>query len=204
MTPPDYINKHYNEIKQYLRGVTLGENNSLYEDFIHEVIMIFLDHPSAQQSIDTGTVRFFITRIALNQWRSVNSKFHYKYRKNSHTSELKDTVEINEYQAEDDILINNILQILEHMFQNNRRLEAMVIVLKHTLKTYAEVGRKLNMRPTTVRKVYLRGIKQIKKHVRRNNININNSGSVHSNNVEQLPLSVISQIFKTKYFESRE
>jgi RNA polymerase sigma factor (sigma-70 family) len=202
MTPAEYINKHYSDIKEWLRGVTMNEYQHLYDDFIHELLIIFIEHPQAQQAVDTNTVRYFLTRIALNQWRSNNSPFYIKYKKHLMHNEMIDNQPSTEFNGEDDAIISELIRVLDTMYQSNKRYEAYVIILYHTLNnSYAQVGRYLNMPPTTVRKIYLRGIKILKKQINGNNINSFNQWDIHSSIAAQSSLSVVSQLFKTRYFE---
>jgi RNA polymerase sigma factor (sigma-70 family) len=202
MTPAKYIEENYQDIKIWLQGVTVGEYSHLYEDFIHELIIIFLEHAKSQEAVDTGTVRYFLTRIALNQWRSNNSPFYTKYKKHLMHNEVTDTHPGTEYDGTEDAAIQEIIRVLDTMYQSNRRYEAYVIVLYHTLNnSYANVGRYLNMSPTTVRKIYLRGIKILKKQINGNNINSNSQWNIYSSVTSLETLSVVSQLFKTRYFE---
>ena len=38
MTPAEFIDTNYTEIKKWLYNITKGEKRHLYEDFIHEVL----------------------------------------------------------------------------------------------------------------------------------------------------------------------
>ena len=92
MNPNQYIQENYSEIKKWLYNITKGEKPHLYDDFIHEVIMIFLQHDKAQQAIDSDTARYFLVRIGLNQWRSSTSPFHYQYRDSFKDVTIKEEV----------------------------------------------------------------------------------------------------------------
>jgi hypothetical protein len=55
MTPAQYIEQNYTEIRQWLYNITKGERPQLYDDFIHEVMCIFLENKKSQLAIDTGS-----------------------------------------------------------------------------------------------------------------------------------------------------
>jgi DNA-directed RNA polymerase specialized sigma24 family protein len=117
-------------------------------------------------------------------------------------NEMIDNQPSTEFNGEDDAIISELIRVLDTMYQSNKRYEAYVIILYHTLNnSYAQVGRYLNMPPTTVRKIYLRGIKILKKQINGNNINSFNQWDIHSSIAAQSSLSVVSQLFKTRYFE---
>jgi RNA polymerase sigma factor (sigma-70 family) len=212
MTPSQYIQANYSDIKKWLRNITNGERPDLFDDFIHDVIIIFMDNKNSQQAIDTGTARYFLVRIGLNQWRSSTSTFHYQYRHRI-TEELNDNhnTPSDEYDATDDYKIELILSSLDDMYETNR-YEALIIILYYSFgANYSAVGRHLNMPHTTIRKIYLRGIKTLNKIIinkingtnsdNRSNANVLHSGDIHSSIIKQSSLSTTSQIFKTRYFE---
>jgi DNA-directed RNA polymerase specialized sigma24 family protein len=203
MNPNQYIQQNYENIKLWLKGVTLNETPHLYDDFIQEIVIIFLQHPKAQEAIDTGTVRYFLTRIALNQWRSKTSPFHYQYRHRM-TEEFKDNNASDEvYDVNIDMRDSRIFHALEQMYNTKRRYEVYIIILYHTLNNnYSAVARYLKMEPTTIRKIYLRGIKILKQTINNGNNNIiNNNRDIHSDSFEFTSLPITSKLFKTEYFK---
>ena len=216
MTPEQYITENYENIKLWLRNVTQGQKEHLYEDLIHEVIMIFLEHDKAQDAVDTGTVRFFLTRIALNQFRSSTSPFHYQYR-NSYL-DFPDGWEEglganDEYDPTTDTQMDLVLDGLDSLYQGTEadRYEAIMVIMYYSMgANYSAVGRKLDMQHTTVRKLVLRGLTKLKKIIFNNiedgNItdytNSNGSWNLDSSSDKQQTLSLASRILRTKYFDS--
>jgi DNA-directed RNA polymerase specialized sigma24 family protein len=216
MTPNQYITDNYTNIKSWLYNVTRGEKPHLYEDMVHEVIAIFLQHKKAQQAIDTGTARYFLVRIALNQWRSSTSPFHYQYRDSFLDYTEKESVD-EEYNTDMDAMEKLAMLGLDDMYQGDEdeRYQAIIIMLYHSMgSNYSAVGRHLGMQHTTIRKLYLRGLKnlkdkvteQIKKLQNGTNNNIDDftdiidKWDILGSGSEQQAISVASQIFKTGYF----
>lgn len=201
MTPSQYIQANYSQIKEWLYNITNGERPDLFEDFVHEVIIIFLDNKNSQQAIDTGTARYFLVRIGLNQWRSSTSPFHYQHRL-IHTEPINnDNISSNDYDPTIDLNTEVMFEALNIMFESKKRYEAYVIILYHSLgNNYSAVGRKLNLQATTIRKIYLRGIKTLKSIANGINNDTNSSRDVHSNSTHLSSISRIVKIFETGYF----
>jgi len=217
MTPNQYITENYSEIKKWLYNITKGERSHLYEDFIHEVIMIFLQHDKAQDAIDSDTARFFLVRIGLNQWRSSTSPFHYQYR-DSFLDYTEKEVEDEEYDVTTDVMEELIMAGLDEMYKGNSgdRYEAIMMMMYHANNSnYSLLGRQLGIPHTTVRKVYLRGLNKLKNKIN-NKIKQYKHGTIDNRNItdilsnwdgmgsdnEQQTLSLASEIFKTGYFRT--
>lgn len=216
MTPNQYIEDNYNDIRKWLYNITKGEKPHLYDDFIHEVVMIFLQHKKSQEAIDTGTARYFLARIGLNQWRSSTSPFHYQYRDSFLDYTEKET-ETEEYDITLDVMEELVMMGLDTMYQGTQadRYEAIIMMLYFANgSNYSEVGRQLNMKHTTIRKIYLRGEAKLKQVIQDKINNLQNGiiepntdfttllnewDIMGSNNIKST-ISVASQIFKTKYF----
>ena len=216
MTPNQYVSENYQNIKSWLYNVTRGEKPHLYEDMVHEVIAIFLQHKKAQQAVDTGTARYFLVRIALNQWRSSTSPFHYQYRDSFLDYTEKESID-EEYDTDIDVMERLAMLGLDNMYTGteDERYQAMIIMLYHSMgSNYSAVGRHLGMQHTTIRNLYLRGLNNLKNKVTEqiktlqngtnNNIDdftdILDKWDILGSGSEQQTISIASQIFKTRYF----
>ena len=161
----EWINQNYENIKKWLYNVTKGERPDLFEDFIQEVILIFLEHPKARDMVIQGDVRWFIVRVALNQWRSSTSPFHKQYRPN-HTELLIDLPLIEEeYDYEIDIIEDLVIQILDemHMGTLEEYYQSLVVLIYLDLnKNFSLMERKLGIPRTSLSRVYNEAIKNIK------------------------------------------
>jgi len=161
----EWVNKNYNKIKGWVKGAIKYENDSVKEDLFHEVLMIFIQHPKAEQLIRDNQAQWFIVRIALNQSRSKTSD-HYKLYKRFQSTEYKEISEIKheEYDLEQDEEIEKILNVLDEMYQgtNKERYYVMLLLLYFTLNNYAEVSRRLNIPRTTVIKNIKDGLEYLR------------------------------------------
>ena len=211
MTPAEFIDTNYTEIKKWLYNITKGEKKHLYEDFIHEVILIFLSNHLSQQAIDSGTARFFLVRIGLNQWRSSTSPFHYQYRDSFLDFPDKEEVADEEYDMTEDMLIEMLLDGLDKMYNGDARYEATIMIIYFSMgSNYSAVGRELNIPNTTIRKIVLRGIDKLKQTIKQNNDDDNNTNlntqfsewNMLGGSNYKPTLSMVSQLFKTKYFQT--
>lgn len=218
MTKQEYITENYTHIKGWLRNITKGEKPHLFEDMVHEVLEIFLNHPKSQDSVDTGTARFFLVRLALNTWRSSTSRFHYQYR-DSFLDYNQDYDPVDDgYDVTLDIMEEIMIQGLAEMYDMDKhsRYECIIIMTYHSMgDNYSEVGRKLGMKHTTVRKIYLRGIAKLKQIIQ-TKINQYKDGTLQFNqSLDNLlsrwddvgggdgesAVSLVNQLFKTRYFQ---
>jgi len=215
MNPSEYITANYAQIRNWLSGITKQGNQSLAEDLIQEVILIFLEHPKAQDAVDTDTVRFFLVRIALNQWRSSTSPFHYQYRDSflDFPDDWDETLKSTEYDIQEDLMTEVVIQALDLMYQHNdgERYEAIMIMMYYSMgANYSAVGRKLDMPHTTIRKIVLRGQNKLKQHINKliNNgtfridYDFSSSWDFNSSSTEQQTISLASQILKSRYFDT--
>ncbi len=220
MTPEQYITENYENIKLWLKNVTQGKKQHLYEDLIHEVIIIFLEYDKAQDAIDAGAARFLLTRIALNQFRSSTSPFHYQYRDSYldfpdyWEENIEDT---GEYDTTEDIMTEVMTDALDALYQgtSDERYEAILIIMYFSTGcNYSELGRKLGMKNTTVRKIVLRGLTKLKQNIFNNiqdgNITIDNTINSNSSSDwlldssgnKQQAISVASQLLRNRYFDT--
>ncbi len=104
MTLNQYVGDNYENIRKWLFNVTKGERPDLFDDFVHEVLVIFMEHTKAHDVVLQGDARWFIVRIALNQWRSSTSPFHKTYRP-KHSELLFDIPLLDEeYDVELDVI----------------------------------------------------------------------------------------------------
>ena len=177
----EWIEENYDNIRGWLKNIIKDENEAVKEDLIHDVIMIFMEHPKAEQLIEDDEARWFIVRIALNQSRSSTSK-HYKNYKQNHHSEFDDVAynkTEEEYDIKRDIETETLLNCLDTMYKgsNKERYYAMLILLYTAIENFSEVSRRMNIPRTTVAKNYKEGIQLLREkylNTTNNNIEIDN------------------------------
>ncbi len=176
----DWINNNYNNIKGWLNNILKDEDPSVRDDLFHEILITFMEHPSAEYMIHNNEARWFIVRVALNQSRSVNSQHYKLYKKYSYefNEEIYDQ-QTEEYDLDKDNKIEQIMNCLDDMYKgsNKERYYVMLILLYITLGNFSEVGRRLNIGRTTVSKSYKEGLELLKERyskVTTDNIELDN------------------------------
>ena len=217
MTPSQYIESNYYLLKSEMYNITNGENDSLFEDFFHDCLEIFLNHPKAQEVTDKNAVKYFLVRIGLNNWRSKTSKFHYQYRREM--VEMTDLIDIpaNDYDITIDVMTELLMFGVDRMYNldEKSRYRVMVIVIYHSLgSNFSEVERQYGIARTTVREIYNSGREQLQVIIN-DLINELNNGTLHlSNDITQVDsnwsnifggnnqqtVSVASKLFRSNYF----
>ena len=161
----EWVNKNYKTIRGWIDGVMKHENDSVKDDLFHEVLMVFIQHPKAEELIRNNQARWFIVRIALNQSRSKSSKHYtlYKKHKSFQYREITEVVE-EDYDLEKDSLIEDVLNCLDEMYNgtNRERYYVMLILMYFTLENFAEMSRRLKIPRTTIVKNFKEGLDYIR------------------------------------------
>lgn len=183
MTVEEWIQDNYDNVKKWLFNVTKGDRPDLYDDFIHEVLLIFLEHPKAYEVVLNGDARFFLTRIALNQWRSSTSPFHRVYRPPHNELLIDLPIEDEDYDYDIDIIQDLLVQILDemHLGSLEEYYMSLVIMIYHTLNNnFSEMQRQLGIPRTSLSKVCNKGIDLVKERLDEK-IQLINNGTINVN-----------------------
>lgn len=164
MIVSSWVGENYENIKKWLKNTTRGKSPHLFEDFVHEVILIFMEHPKAAEVIDRNEARFFLTRIALNQWRSTTSP--WAKREWTPTGPLLVDFEapLEEYNVEDDVILELMVGILDdmHLGEIEEYYMSLVVMIYHELNgNFSEMSRRLDIPRTSLSKVYKEAIATI-------------------------------------------
>lgn len=169
--------RQYDDIKRQIKNITKGEYPDLLDDFTQEVLLIFLENPRASELMVSGEYKWYIIRIALNQFRSSTSTFYYKYKKHK-SIELTENIDMEEenYDYEKDEAIELIMNGLDQMyksFNDRHRYEAIIILLYYsTGESYTKLGKTLEVDRTTISKTFKRGIENLKEYYIQKDIEI--------------------------------
>lgn len=77
----DYLVTNYEVLASISRTITHNKHPD-WEDLLSEVILILLesDREKMEALVARNQMRYWVTRIMLNQYNSSTSPFHYKYR----------------------------------------------------------------------------------------------------------------------------
>ena len=199
MTTNQWVELNYSNIFKWLKNVTRGKAPELYEDFVHEVIMIFLEHDKAQELVDRDEVRWFLTRIAMNQWRSVTSPWA-KREWGQPFGILGDfEASSEEYSAEDDAIIELLVGIVDdmHLGEIDEYYMSLVVMIYHELDgNFSEMSRRLDIPRTSLAKVYKEAIKTIQQRLELKIQQLNN-GTIRLNHNAALVYERWSELTST-------
>lgn len=94
-----YIDIHYNEIRQKVRGVTRNHQNT--DDLLNDCILSLLEKGDdyTQQLLVDDKVQHYIVKMAYIQFNSSTSPFHLQYRQNNKHRDIDD-IDIEEKKEE--------------------------------------------------------------------------------------------------------
>ena len=95
-----YINKHYKEILNKVKGVT--RNHHLTDDLLQDCILNFLEKGNdyTTQVLNDGKIQHYIVRMAHIQFNSSTSPFYTRYRKASRKTQDIDNYDVVETVSE--------------------------------------------------------------------------------------------------------
>lgn len=165
MTKEQWISDNYPNIRKWLKNVTRGKAPELFDDFVQEMVLAFLENPKSQEAVDNNEGRWYLVRIALNNWRSETSPWA-KREWGRPLPILKDfEAEDEPYNIEDDVILELMIGILDEMHLGD--IEAyymsLVVLIYHTLDgNFSEMARRLDIPRTSLSKVYKEAINHIK------------------------------------------
>lgn len=194
----DYIQQNYYNLKKQLRNIAKGADQSTYEDLYHHCLMIFMQNKKSRMAILDNKAQYFLARIMLNQWRSTTSDFK-KY-SNKHTTLEYCNKEVEEYNIEDDYLIELVLSALDEMIKmdDKNSFRAYMIIYYYTSnENFNEVSRKYNIKAGNARYSYLMGMEQLKKIIKKNDLfRIYNTGDYVGGDIIIKALSKSDRFFR--------
>lgn len=165
MTKEQWIADNYNQIRKWLKNVTRGNQPQLFDDFVQDMILAFLESPKSQEAVDNHEGRFYLVRIALNNWRSTTSP--WAKREWGQALPILGEFEAEEepYNLEDDAILELLIGILDdmHLGDIEEYYMSLVVMIYHTLDgNFSEMARRLDIPRTSLSKVYKEAIDTIK------------------------------------------
>ena len=198
MTISEWVQLNYDELRLTLLNITKNDYD-LVDDLLHEVIIIFMEHPKAQELIDKGQAKWFFIRITLNQYRSSTSSFYRDYKKKNLVLEEDWIIPADdEYDIDEDIIIEKMLNSIEDMLKSNipteKHYALIMMVYFSNGHNFAECSRMLNIPRTTIRRQFYEGVKIVWDKIRKQDIN------AHYNNI---PIKILSSKLLKNYGKKR-
>jgi hypothetical protein len=164
MTKEQWISDNYTMIPKWLKGVTRGRSSELFEDFCHEMMLAFLENPKSQEAVNNGQGRFYLVRIAINNWRSATSPWAKQEWGQPLSLVVDLQMEDEAYNLEDDVILELLIGILDemHLGEIEEYYMSLVVMIYHTLDgNFSEMSRRLDIPRTSLGKVYREAIETI-------------------------------------------
>ena len=168
MTKEQWISDNYNNIRKWLKGVTRGNSPELFDDFVQDMVLAFLENPKSQEAVDNNEGRWYLVRIAMNNWRSTTSP----WAKREWGRPLPLLMDFEEpdspYNVEDDVILELLIGILDemHLGEIEEYYMSLVVMIYHTLDgNFSEMSRRLDIPRTSLGKVYKEALVVISKRL---------------------------------------
>ena len=164
----DYVGENYQNILQWAKQISY--NHEAYEDLAHDVIASFMVHDKAQELIERGEARWFITRMLLNQGRSNSSPFA-KYYKNKY--EYNDRAipehEVEDYNTEIDFKIETVQGIIEDLKAESIEGWYSTTVFEQVLlqpkMNFSKLAKETGIPRTSISQAYYTAVEMIKNRI---------------------------------------
>lgn len=140
-----YIQTNYNTLANIARTITHNRTPD-WEDLLSEVVLVILESDRARMEalIGRNQMRYWVTRIMLNQYNSSTSPYHYKYRMHT-VRHRKADPEIRRWLAEGDrdeiqareVMLEYVEEALKDMDYFDRMVTTIYYKHGHSLNTLA-------------------------------------------------------------------
>lgn len=175
MKVSDWIEQNYDKILQWSKQICL--NHDAHIDLAHDIIIAFQEHEKAQELVDRGEARWFVTRMLLNQGRSTSSPFYRNYRVYHEEATYENYPQLFEreddpYNLEIDLDIEAIQGVIEEItVESNEGFYCMTIVqllMQQERINFSELERDTNIPRTSISQAYYTGIEMIKERLKKN------------------------------------
>ena len=184
------MTNNLDEIRRWVGNIINQKSNlPLLDDFVQDIILIFLEHKKSDELVNNGGAKPFILQIALNQIRSNTSKLHKTYRPpfsfDLDNFDISDDMDIN---WREDIEIETILLSLDQLYEGTEkeRYYSILIMFYFSLdENLSELSRRLNLPRTTIRKHFVTGLNLLKNKVKVNISNIDTIDQIKLNNTSE-------------------
>lgn len=164
-----WIADNYENILQWAKQISY--NHQDYIDLAHDVIIAFKQHDKADQLVEQGQARFFITRMLLNQGRSHSSPFNRNHRISHQGIVFSDEV-VEEYDIEIDLKIESIQAIMEEITVESTEgyycMTILQLLMEQPRVNFSELERDTNIPRSSISQAYYTAIEMIKERLQRN------------------------------------
>ena len=166
-----YIQTNYNTLANIARTITHNRHPD-WEDLLSEVVLVLLESDRARMDalVKRKQMRYWVTRIMLNQYNSTTSPYHYKYRMHTVRHRKADT-EIRHWldygdpdeQQDREAMLGHVEDALRDMDYFDRMVTTIYYKHNHSLNTLA---RETGISRTTLYKAIKRTRHAIAKQIK--------------------------------------
>lgn len=162
-----WLNENYTNILQWAKQITY--NHEAYEDLAHDVIASFMVHDRAEELVERGEARWFITRMLLNQGRSNTSPFARNYRNKNDKSVPEEEQE--EYNTEIDFKIETIQGVIEDLKAESLEGYYCTTIFEQILlqdkMNFSKLSKETGIPRTSISQAYNQAIEMIKQRIQK-------------------------------------
>lgn len=159
----DYINNNFSTLQSITRKIT--HNHELSDDLLQDVIFQLYERDNlVLKRYDDDSIRYYLVAVLKLNWNSSTSRFHYKFRKDSHLFvDFDSCYDLSEQEYEETIFDNRMDTMLNS-------IEELDFFDKKVLELYLELGSYQKVKEQTKIPIssISRYIKEIKEELKNN------------------------------------
>jgi hypothetical protein len=167
MTPNEWIGYNYDQLATIAKNVNQGKGDHL--DLLHYTIEQFLTHPKAQDLVDKGHSKWFITRILSTSAKSKTSGYWREYRNDNEGLDGVNLTLDEPYDRDKDTVLEWTLGVLEDLkhdtIENWYRATILELCLKQPKLNFSQLSREIGIPRTSLTNAYHEGIEIIKEKI---------------------------------------
>jgi hypothetical protein len=168
MSTNEWVSNNYEEILKIAKNVNQGKGDHI--DLAHYTIEKFLINTKAQELVDKGHAKWFITRILTTSAQSKTSGYWREYR-SIHNEELVDShLTLDEpYDIDKDIILEWLAGMLDDMKHSDvedwYRGTILQLCLNQQKINFSELSRETGIPRTSIANAYAEGLEIIKQKI---------------------------------------
>jgi len=160
----NWINDNYDNIVQWAKNASYNHQGA--EDLAHDIIASFMEHKKAEELVQKGDARFFITRMLLNQARSKSSPFNRNHRLRPEAHRAHEETSNEEYDKDIDFKIETIRGICEDIKTESIEGYYCITIFEQLIQqdrtNFSKFAKETGIPRTSVSNAYTQAIQMIK------------------------------------------
>lgn len=157
----------YDELKEIVLKIVKNERQDIIDDIFHDCLIILLEHKKYKDLVEKDQVKYFFTRIVINQWRSSTSPTYKLYKKHKTIEMNEEITKTNDdYDYDRDILIERILNGLDNMLtsdiEKHRDMAILIIQYYSNGENFTKLSKIVGQDRSSLGKKFKRSINILK------------------------------------------